>query len=335
MFKIIETIAITYFILASSVLISQEMIDNPIREGQFKLETGIGTTQSYYKYWAEGGENSVTGKYYLDAEHNYWNGYRFITENKFDAVLGFTKSEGINLRKSDDKLEFSSKLYFGEIFSKKFYYNIRLNVKSQFMDGFNYPDDSTVISRFFAPAYSNLGAGIILKIPQLKRKVNKDDPEPKLFFTLGIYPVNLKSTVVLNKQLSDSGAFGVEPGKSIRNDFGSSIEMNYKQTLLDRKVFKFILESNLLATNAYFSSYKKINESLKPLNFDVDWESIFVVESEISEKFSLNTKLGVRVKYDEDTPILLDSQEPGVIIYGPRTQFKEVLEIGIRYKFLN
>ena len=72
-------------------------------------------------------------------------------DNNLDLAYGLIKQGTVDIRKTDDKIDFSSK--YGKPAFKKWYYAVMLNFKSQFSDGYDYPNDSVPISRFLAPAY--------------------------------------------------------------------------------------------------------------------------------------------------------------------------------------
>jgi hypothetical protein len=63
---------------------------------------------------------------------------------------------------------------------------------------------------------------------------------------------------------------------------------------------------------------------------DVNWE--ITLNMKVNEYISAN--LSTHLIYDEDTKIGVDSNGDGSIdAFGPRTQFKEVLGVGLSYKF--
>ena len=72
-------------------------------------------------------------------------------DNSLDIGYGLLQQGEDKVRKTDDKIDFTSK--YGQKAFKNWYYAGLLNFKSQMAPGFNYPDDSTEISRFLAPAY--------------------------------------------------------------------------------------------------------------------------------------------------------------------------------------
>ena len=59
--------------------------------------------------------------------------------------------------KSDDRLIFDSK--FGYKAAEKLYFSIVYNFRTQFAEGWD-GNHKTIISDFFAPAYTSLGLGI-------------------------------------------------------------------------------------------------------------------------------------------------------------------------------
>lgn len=74
-----------------------------------------------------------------------------------------------------------------------------------------------------------------------------------------------------------------------------------------------------------FSNYQD-----NPENIDVSWENILAFK--INKFLSLN--FIAHVKYDDNIIFEIDNNKDGIIDKrGPRTQFKEILGIGISYNF--
>ena len=118
-----------------------------------------------------------------------------LWENFLD--LGY----GINLQgnennwiKTDDKIDFTSK--YGYTASKNWSYSALFNFKTQFSDGYNYPNDSIKISGLFAPAYILESIGM--------------DFQSESGFSCYFSPATIKITVVGNQELANIGAFGVQ-----------------------------------------------------------------------------------------------------------------------------
>lgn len=102
-----------------------------------------------------------------------------------------------------------------------------MNFKTQSLPGYNYPNDSVIISKFLSPAYLLFAGGF--------------DWKPKNYLSFLLAPITGKSTFVLNQQLANAGAFGVEPaifengqlikqGKTFRAEFGSYIKLALQHT---------------------------------------------------------------------------------------------------------
>lgn len=323
MFKLILYVIIIFSYL-ENVNLSQSVEQPKPNWDDKKADVSFHFSQTSFKNWVEGGANSiiVNGKGQLEA--NFWNGRTpekygdIYWDNKLQFALGFSSIDTgyNNFAKGDDKLELSSNFSWNPGFKSYFvmkylYHSTRLNLKTQMLNGYNIPNDSIPVSKFFSPAYLNIGTGFELRIKN--NEVSK--------FSIAIYPLNIKSTLVLDKSLSDSGAFGVDPGKKMKNQFGGSIEYNYEQHFLDY----FIFSSNFLATDNY---------SNKPMNFDVDWENSLGMEIKlIDEILFLNPKVTLNIKYDEDTPVMILNNSSRIFSYAPRTQLKENFEFGIKFKF--
>jgi len=181
--------------------------------------------------------------------------------------------------------------------------------------GYNYPNDTTEISNFLAPGYLLGAIGM--------------DYKPSDVFTLFVSPLTMKMTIVNDQDLADFGAFGVDPaeyndfgvltknGSTTRAEFGG-----YLRALIKKDIMKNIkLQSKL----ELFSNYSE-----EPTHIDVNWEVLlaFKVNKYISATIS------TQLLYDHDIDIAVDTNGDDVPDkVGPRTQFKEVLGIGLNYKF--
>ena len=136
--------------------------------------------------------------------------------------------------------------------------------------------------------------------------------KPSDAFYLFLSPLTGKSTFVLDDSLSNAGAFGVDPGKNMRNEFGGFLKMAFTKDIWKNVTLNSKLD--------LFSNYAE-----EPQNIDVNWE---VLVSMKVNKF-LSANINTRLIYDDDTKYI---DEEGVE-RGARVQFKEVLGIGLSYKF--
>jgi hypothetical protein len=222
------------------------------------------------------------------------------------------------MRKNEDKLELNAK--FGKKAKGKFYYAGLMNFRTQFAPGFNFPDDSTIISDFMAPAFLSLALGF--------------DYKPNDWFSLFLSPATGRSTFVLNQSLANAGQFGVKPairdssgnivaeGEKIRLEFGA-----YLRARLQKDVAKNVsIISNLQLFNNYTDPISEQRQ-----NIDVNWETILLIRA---NKW-LTTSVFTNLIYDHDVQVPVKRIVNGVEVdgTGPRTQFKEVLGVGISFKF--
>jgi hypothetical protein len=279
-------------ILALSVsLMAQEPADT-----SYWKTGGMGTltfSQVAFYQWAAGGENSYSANAFLNLFANYKK-ENVVWDNTLGLGYGLLK-QGPDTKKSDDRIDLASQ--FGMKASDKWNYSALMGFKTQFGDGYNYPDDSTKISDFFAPAYLTISLGM--------------DYKPNDKFNVFISPFTGKMTFVSDDVLSAAGAFGVDPGKKFRAEFGGYVKIAYKQTIMQNVDFQAKLD--------LFSNYLK-----NPGNIDVNAE--FLISMKINEY--LAATFNTLFIYDDDVKLLQNDGSS-----GPGTQVKEVFGVGLSYKF--
>lgn len=261
----------------------------------------LGVAQASLTNWAAGGESSVAfnGLVNLFAHRT---APKFVWENYLELGYGVLRQgQEKKWRKIDDRIDLTSK--YGQKFKKGWYYAGLLNFKTQFTDGFKYPNDSVAISKFMAPGYLLAAIGI--------------EYRPSGNFTLYIAPFTSKNTFVLDQDLANAGAFGVDSSKFCRSEFGGYLRMSWKRELMKNVNFQTKLE--------LFSNYLH-----NPQNVDVSWETLISLKV---NKF-ISATIGTHLIYDDDIDITIDSNRDGIAeAVGPRVQFKQVLNIGFSYKF--
>ncbi|MCB0409168.1 MAG: DUF3078 domain-containing protein [Flavobacteriales bacterium] len=272
----------------------------------------INFTQVSLTNWSAGGDNSISLNGLTSLFANLKVG-KSTWDNSLDLGYGILKQGDAGLRKTDDKIDFMSK--YGYKAFKNWYYAGLVNFKSQMAPGYNYPDDSTVISKFMAPGYVLGAIGL--------------DYKPSNAFTLFISPLTTKMTIVADETLANAGAFGVEAaeyddfgklvtkGKMFRTEYGG-----YLRAIVNADIMKNIkLQSKL----ELFSNYAE-----EPDHIDVNWETLIALKVNDYISATINTQL----IYDHDIDIAVDENGDDIIdAVGPRVQFKEVLGIGFTYKF--
>jgi len=289
---------ITMTIMASTEGGEQDSIKNWKKSGVFSLNLA----QSSFSNWAAGGQNSVSLNGLINLAANYKKD-KSAWDNSLDLGYGILQREkGSRWVKTDDKINLTSK--YGLQASKVWYYSALFNFRTQFAPGYNYPNTDIVISDFLAPAYMTFALGM--------------DYKPNDNLTAFISPLTMRSTIVNDEYLSGIGAFGVDPGKKLRNEFGGYINFQYKKDDIVKNV-------NFLTKIDLFSNYLK-----EPQNVDVNWETLFVLKV---NKF-ISATIATNLVYDDDVMINIDNNGDGITDKtGPRTQFKEVIGVGFTYKF--
>jgi hypothetical protein len=261
----------------------------------------LNTSQTSLTNWAAGGQSSFALGSIVSLYAND-KGERSLWENYLNIAYGTIKQGKEDWKKTDDKLEFTSK--YGYRAAGKLYYAGLLNFKTQLSDGYSYPDKSK-ISSFLAPGYLLAAAGIDYK------------PAESLSFYFA--PATWKLTIVNDQELADAGAFGVTPGEKTKNEFGGYLRMFLNKALMENIVFQTKLD--------LFSNYLK-----NPQNIDVSWETLLSLKVNTYISATLSTNL----LYDDDINIWVDDNDNETIDAGeqhPRTQFKEVLAVGFSYTF--
>ncbi len=263
--------------------------------------------------WAAGGESSISGVAIFSYTANYLKDKR-SWDNSIDLGYGLIKNGDDDVRKSEDKIELSTKL--GHQIHPHWFFSLLLNFKSQFTAGYDYPNDSVKISDFLAPARILLAPGF--------------DYKPNAHFSALISPVSARLIVVANEDLADAGAFGVDPaefnelgekikdGEMLRFEFGALLKAVYEKDVWENVRFKTKLE--------LFSDYLE-----NPKNIDVDWEVLLTMKINNYLSAQINTQL----IYDDNTKLPVeDTTGDGIKNkVGPRTQFKELFGLGLTFKF--
>jgi hypothetical protein len=300
--KLIYTIAMVLFI---SFPLQGQIADPDEREvpedgwnfgGMFSL----GFSQVSLSNWTAGGESSVAGNGLTSIFADFgrdnltWN-------NSLDLGYGLQRREGERARKTDDRIELLSKL--GLEATENWNYSGLVNFRTQMAPGYDYPNVEVPISNFMAPAYLLAALGM--------------DYQPFENFSVFISPVTGKATFVLDQDLADLGAFGVDPGNNLRYELGAYLRADYRVNITEDIMFRTKLD--------LFSNYLD-----KPQNLDVNWET----RLNINLTRYISASFGTHLIYDEDATIITtdpDTGEPEIL--GPRVQFKQLLTVGLSYSF--
>lgn len=292
------------------VAVPEPVIENPWR---LKSLFGLNGTQSSFVNWNAGGRNNLSVIGFISASADYSkNNWQW--KNNLELALGGMKyldKDGTQqgLQKTDDKIDFATNL--GYKIADKWYASLIGGFRTQFMDGFAYPNDSIRVSTFMAPGYASFALGI--------------DYTPNEHLSVFLSPLATKMTFVLDDSLANAGAFGVQDavfntagdvvsaGKRFRGEIGAYFKLTYNKEVVKNVNLKTRLE--------LFSNYAN-----NPQNIDVNADMLWTFKVNSWLSASLNWTL----IYDDDIKI---RDAKGNI--GPRTQFKSVLGLGLSYTLKN
>lgn len=283
--------------------------------------------QASFSNWTAGGENSLSftavGKYFAD----YTRG-NFSINNSINLKYGILKLESDdNPRKNEDLIELISQ--FNQKFSKNWSATGQIKFTSQFANGYNYPDDSTVISKFMSPGYLNVAPGLLYK--------------PVDYFSILISPATLRGVFVLDQNLADVGAYGVDPaeyeeniqgndttrvkvsdGKNAKIKLGGFVEFYFKKDLFTN----VNVESRL---NLFYNYLEDNNIPDNRMPLDMNWQTF--INLKVNEWLSANFFVHMAYMPGDvfiDRKVLNGEAEP---VPNDKLQVLETFGIGLAYNF--
>src|ERR1044072_321658 len=180
----------------------------------------LGFNEGFLHNWAAGGElASITANSIFNGNLTRLAG-RNIWSNNLDMTYGliYAYSTGFVPRKTDDRIDFTSKFGHRISDSADFYLTGLLNFKSQFTKGYDYTNpswDSFSTSKFLSPAYITLAAGV-----EYRKGTS---------LSLFLSPIAGRYTHVSKYYTlaKPDGAFGVEYGKTSRFEVGAYFSGRY------------------------------------------------------------------------------------------------------------
>jgi len=269
----------------------------------------LNISQTALTNWAAGG----TGSYSLLGTVNIQNRYKsknLLWENALMLNYGMIKADGSDIQKNDDRMEFQTRL--GRKAFGNWYYTGYGSFKTQFHATFN---EGKMISTFMSPAWAQFALGL---------NYSKND-----HFGILLAPIAGKFTFVREQRLADAGDYGVKPavvdtaGNSITP--GSNFRPEIGAYIIAFANYDIVKNVNLGMRLDLFNNYTDENRPNRR-TIDVNWET------RLNMKINklLTCTLFTHVIYDQD--ILIDVRgRPSQ--RGPRTQFKQVLGLGLSYKF--
>ncbi|PLX13274.1 MAG: hypothetical protein C0598_04080 [Marinilabiliales bacterium] len=284
---------------------------------EFNSLNMLTVNQIAFVNWASGGESSLSAKVSTEYDMSYKQD-RFTYEHQGKVAFGLVGYIDKRVEKTDDLFDFLWSANHEAV--EHLHLTGLLTFKSQFANGYKYPDDSTLISTFMAPGYANISIG-------LKYKPKKD-------FQVYFSPIAGKLTMVLNQELANKGAYGVKkaivdtagniliPGEKLLSEVGIKVLSTYKAKLMEN--------IDLRTTLSLYNNYTDYNKDNR-WNIDVDWDTRIVFN--INKLFS--SVFYIHLKYDHNTMIseyeLIDGEKT-LVSEGPRLQLKESFGLSLSYK---
>ena len=250
--------------------------------------------------WAAGGQNSIAGNISYNMTADYAKG-NWKWNNAIVLGYGLSKQGGDPLNKTDDQILLNTAVGY-KMGSSKWSAALNVNFRTQFANGYNLPDDSTLVSTFMAPGYLVSGLGFKF--------------EQKDVFKFLVTPVTNKTVFVLNDVLSAQGAYGVDSLANARPEFGAFLSLFFKKEVV----------KNVTITTLYtmFGNYSTLEQ------WDINWD--LIIDLKINDWLSAN--LTTNLIYDQDISIPVDRTGDGIKeSFGPRVQFRQALGIGFIAKF--
>jgi len=232
-----STLIVALFLVTTSLFSQESQTASTVPTGVFRqaLYSASGSFTDLSN-WNAGGENNANFSL-LMRETRKIVASNWTAVHLFEANYGISRQAGQST-KNADKIEWTSTVTGSP---KKSQWNVsgQTNIRSQFSPGYAAGDTSLVpISTFGAPIYGqfSLGAG------------NNSWEHWQVF----VSPISTKTTAVLDAELRNKAAFGVDTGSTWRFEAGSKITVNYTEKITE--AFSITAKSDL------FLSY------LTPLN---------------------------------------------------------------------
>lgn len=298
-----------------SVLKTHQKIDSILKETPKSFwkktnQIGLDVNGVSYENWNAGGTDAIASLLNVLVKRTYQK--RNIRWNSdLIARYGINVQKKKKMEKTEDRLEINSTFGYRTDTLSHWFYSAKLNLKTQFDRGFDYPDRTTPISRFMAPGYLYSGLGA---------EFNKYGDTLALYFS----PATHKSTWVMNQFLADRGDFGVEP--AVRDENGNIIKHGKKF----RSEFGILLTNELnipIYENIHFSHRLSLyTDYMHDFgNIDIDWDAQLSFQVNDFVKAKISTAL----KYDDDIKTFSVNEDGEKIERGARVQWMQKIGIGL------
>jgi hypothetical protein len=276
---------------------------------KFRSELSYLLSQGVVTNWAKGGEDNIASILDVTSYLNYNNKVTKINSaTTVRFALGLQASgKPWDINKNLDFLEINSKI--GHKAFGKFDLSGLFQFKTQFLPGYNYPNDTVKVSKFFNPATIIVGYGL--------------DYKPDKNTSINFSPFSYKGTFVPDTATINQTKFGISSDRRSKNELGAYLIVSSKVSLFEKV--------NMTNRLQLFSNFLS-----KPQNIDVDWEMI----TTMNLNWFTELKVNVHLIYDDDTklPVYDSEDNPVMDINGmqkkaPMLQFKEYLGLSFVFKF--
>lgn len=270
-------------------------------------------TQVSLTNWAAGGDNSVSLNGFFTTYADYQRD-KIIWKNVVEMGYGLIRqgSDEAEFEKTDDRFNVITEFGY-KISGDKLFWSSLLDFRTQFDRGLD--SEGNTISKFFSPAYLIVATGL------------QWNPDPS--FSLSYSPIGGKFTFVMDQELANAGAFGVDPGffdedlgrftslgSKSRAELGSFVKASFNKEVVENVKFETRLE--------LFANYLQDFG-----NIDVNWQNLLVMK--VNGFLTVNWQ--TQLIYDDDIKIDEFNSAGELVSRGPRTQFKSVFGVGLAYNF--
>lgn len=246
---------------------------------------------SFSNNWSNGGVNSLA----LGTQFGYKTDYTKGDKNFVSEIIlqfGKQKNKDQLERKTADRIFWDNKV--GLKLSRSWNFFASLNFESQFEKGYSFSKNTdgnevrTLLSRFMAPGYLTESVGFEYK--------------PVKYFFLRIGTGTARQTFVLDTALyrTNPKNFGVEPGKSFRNELAFQLVSS-----IDKDIAKNL---NLKSRYVMFANYEKLQS--------IDHRLDLTLTARVNKL--INVAISGVALYDDDT--------------ANRIQASQTMSLGLVYK---
>ena len=261
------------------------------------FDASLQFSQSYLsENWYQGGTKNLnmisSVNYFLQLNKNLHP--NLLYELGIQYKLGINSAPDDELRNysiNEDLFQINTK--FGLKATKKFYYSMNLQFKTQLLQNFK-TNTWDIAASFLTPGEFNAGIGMAYSTKNQKET---------FVFDASLSPLSYNMKICRATHRIDSSAFGIETGKHLGHEVGSSGECKItwnasRHISISSRVFAF-------------SDYSYIQG---------DWETTI----DFSFNKFLSTRVYAHLRYDNSSDWNQDWKY---------WQFKEIFSLGLQYKF--